>query len=123
MWCGIGPRLSKNLQSRFHPLSRAKQQIARLGDGLPQQEAVPVGPDVAQTFVRRRAGTIVRVRRRREPPLVDTAAMSAERVQIVRVKPQTTARNHERPRYPGRFESEDACSRVERLLDLRSLHD
>ena len=84
--------LSKNLQSRFQPPSRcitagAEQQIAGRLDRVLQEEALAVAePHVAEAFVGRRARAVVGVRRRREPPLVDAAAMPAERVQIVGVQ-------------------------------------
>src|SRR5205814_9157241 len=57
---------------------RTEQQIARLVDRLLQQESGAAGAHVAQALVGRRAGSVVGVGRRREPALVDAAAMAAE---------------------------------------------
>ena len=63
---------------------RPEQQVARRVDGVLEQEAAAVvEPDVAQAFVGRRARSVVGVGRRREPALVDAAAVAAERVQVV----------------------------------------
>ena len=116
--------LSKNLQSRFQPPSRditscAEQQIAGAIDGVAQEEARAVRlPDVAQPLVRRCAGTVVGVRRGREPPFVDAAAIAAERVEIVGMELETAAGDHERARHPARLEAQDAGSGANRRFNL-----
>ena len=116
--------LSKNLQSRFQPPSRcitagAEQQIAGRLDRLLQQEALAVvEPDVAEALVGRRARAVVGVGRRREPALVDAAAMAAERIEIVGVQLAAAAGNHEGARHPARLEPQDAAAGVDRILTV-----
>ena len=63
MWCGMGPRLSKNLQSRFQPFSapsvRAEEESPADLDRFLEQESLAAGQaHVAQPFVRRRPGAV-----------------------------------------------------------------
>jgi hypothetical protein len=65
---------------------RSDQQIAGFLDRRFQQKPLAgVEMDVAEPLVRRRARSVVGIGRRREPPLVDAAAMSAQRIEIVGV--------------------------------------
>ena len=73
--------------------------------------------DVAQPLVRRRARSVVGVGRRREPPLVDAAAMSAERIEIVGVQLEPPTGQHERARHPGWRQAKDAGAGVDRVLN------
>ena len=90
------------------PLHRflAEQQVAGLLDRFLQQEATARrAADVAEAFVRGRAGTVVGIGGRREPAFVDAAAMRAESVEIIGMKPQPPAGMHERARHPAGLEA------------------
>ena len=101
---------------------RAEQEIARLVDRVLQQKSAAVlEADVAQPLVGGRARAVVGVGRRREPALVDAAAVAAERIQIARVELEPFARNHERTRHPARLEPQHSATRVYRTLDLRPI--
>ena len=96
---------------------RAEQQIAAFVDERLEQHARAVlRPHVAQPFVVRGPRAVRRVCRRREPALVDAAAVRAERVEIVGMQPKPPARNHERARHPARFEPENAGACVDCVL-------
>jgi hypothetical protein len=92
---------------------RPEQEIAALVDERLEQHAGAVlRPHVAQSFVVRCPGTVRCVRRRREPALVDAAAVRPERVQIVGMQPEPPAGDHERARDPARLEPQNAGAGV-----------
>ena len=116
MWCGIGPRLSKNLQSTFQPpcsrmTSAPRNSSPMRLDGFLQQDALAVDGDVAEALVVRRAGAVGGVGGGGEPALVDAAAVRAERVEIARIELQTAARHQERSRHPAGRKPHDALAR------------
>ena len=83
MWCGIGPRLSKNLQSMFQPpcsrITSAPRNSSPIGlDGFLQQHALAVDSDVAEPFVLGRARAVGGVGGGGKPALVDAAAVRAQ---------------------------------------------
>ena len=97
---------------------RSEQQIAGGFDRVFQLEARRrLEPDVAEALVGRRARAVVGVRRGRKPSLVDAAAMTAERIEIVGVQLQPAAGNHERAGNPARIQPQDARSGVDRFLN------
>ncbi len=100
----------------------AEQQIAGLIDRVLEQEARAVGqPHVAQALVGRGAGTVVGIGGRRKPPFVDPAAMTAERIHIIRVQLEPASRHHEGAGNPARFQPEETAAGVERLLNLGAI--
>ncbi len=119
--------LSKNLQSRFHPFSPlhgllAKQQISGFLDRLLEQEPIAVRePNVAETFIGRRAWSVVGIGGRREPSLVDPTAMPAVGVEIIRMQPESPAGVHERPWHPARLQAEQSLAFIDRILNMRSI--
>jgi hypothetical protein len=48
--------------------------------------------------------------------------MAAERIEVVGVQLEPSARQHEGAGHPGRLESEDAGAGVESLLNCGSIH-
>ena len=95
-----------------------EQQVAGRVDGVLQQQPSPVAqPHIAQPFVGRRAGAVVGVGRRREPPFVDAAAMPAERIEVVRVQLEAASGQHERAWDPGRLEAKDARAGGDSVLN------
>src|SRR6185295_19865838 len=76
---------------------------------------------VTEALVGRRARAVVRVRRGREPSLVDAAAMPSKRIQIVRVQFETAPGQHERTGHPRGLEPEDSRSGVDRFLNCRTI--
>ena len=101
---------------------RPEQRIAGLVHRVLEEEAASVvEPYVAQAFVWWRAGSVVRVGRRREPPLVDAAAMRPARVEVVRMELQPSARDHEGAGHPAGLETENSPTGAQRGFDLRSL--
>ena len=118
----MGPRLSKNLQSRFQPPSLAhhvgaQEQIAVALDGFLQQQLLAVKLDVAQAFVGRGERAVGGLGGGGEPALVDAAAMSAEDVEIARIEFQAPAGHQERARHPAGREAHDAFSGGQGLAD------
>jgi hypothetical protein len=101
---------------------RSDQEIAGRVDGILQQKPRAVfEPHVTQALVGGGAGTVVGIGRRREPALVDAAAVAAKRVEIARVQLQPLAGDHERARHPARLEPQQALSGGNGVLDLRAI--
>src|SRR6185503_20477144 len=81
--------------------------------GLAEREPLAAEVDVAQAFVVR--AVVVRgLGGGAEPPLVDAAAVGAERVVVVRVELEAPSGRQERPGNPARAEAQDALALLER---------
>src|SRR5205814_541179 len=74
--------------------------------------------DLAEPLVRERLRSIVRLGGGSEPALVDAAAMSTERIVVVRVQLEPLPRYAERAGHPARPEPQDAVALVQSGLDL-----
>ena len=99
------------LLPRHHRRAPSSRSPACSTAVLQQEARPPLQPDVAEAFVGGRAGAVVGVGGRREPALVDAAAMRAEGVEIVGVQPEAAARVHERAGNPAGFEAEQSAAR------------
>src|SRR5689334_21533964 len=78
--------------------------------------------NVAEALVSSRFRAIRCLSGRGKPALIDAAAVAAKGVQVVRVEPQTAPRNHERTRHPARLQPENSATRINRFLNVRSIH-
>ena len=98
-----------------------EQLVAGELDGVLEQHlrrrAVP-GLDVAEPLVGERLRSVVRLGGGSEPALVDAAAMSTERIVVVRVQLEPLPRYAERAGHPARHEPQDAVALVQSGLDL-----
>src|SRR5207237_8993263 len=74
--------------------------------------------EVAEALVGERLRLVVRLGGGAEPALVDAAAMSTERIVVVRVQLEPLPRYAERARHPARHEPQDAVALVQSGLDL-----
>src|ERR1041385_8046549 len=100
------------LLALMHVMSNRATIVEQLSENLPtgftdlleriaQQRASAVVIDVTETFVFERAGTIVSLSDGAQPALIDSTALWAECVQILRVQFQTASRHIERAGHPA----------------------
>src|SRR5215467_7687672 len=89
----------------------AQKFIAQRFDGLLQQDALAVDGDVTQALVLPRAFAVPGLGGGGKPALVDTAAVSAERVEVAWVKLQAAARHKKRARHPCGSKQYDTFAR------------
>ena len=116
--------LSKNLQSRFQPPSRAmagaEQLVSSDFDGVFQKKARAIGvADEAEAFELPGVGSVGGFGGRGEPALVNTAAMAAESVEVVGMQPKPATRDHKGSRNPVWFQPENSSSVADGVTDLR----
>src|SRR5690606_29985053 len=98
----------------------ADHVAAQMADELVEGDDLTVGADdERETLVGVGERAVLGTDGAREPALVDTSALLAEREVVVRMKPETLAGRAEGAGHPGRREPDDTAARLHRPLDAR----
>ncbi len=95
----------------------AEELVSGSLDGLLEQDAPAAEVDIAEPLVSRSTGTVVGAGCRGEPALVDTAAVSAERVKVAGIELEAATGHEEGTGHPTGSKPHDAAALVESFAD------
>ena len=109
----MGPRLSKNLQSRFQPpyfriTSAPRNRSPAVSMASFSRTFLPLKLDVAQALIRRGERAVGGFGGGGKPAFVDAAAVRAQSVEIARVELETSAGHQESAGNPAGGEADNA---------------